>query len=58
MHRIFKKNYNLVIRNFVPMCLRRKQHYPSHVAELHRLHVIRVELCRTKKQLRTKFSRI
>ena len=24
MHRTFKKNYNLVIKNFVPMCLHEK----------------------------------
>ena len=26
MHHIFKKNYNLIIKNFIPMCLRREQH--------------------------------
>ena len=54
MHHIFKKNYNLVIENFIPMCLRKEQNYPSHVAMLYRLCVIRVKLCRTEKQSRAK----
>lgn len=36
-----KKNYNLVIKQVVAMCLR----------------VIRVKLCRAKKHLRAKFPR-
>ena len=44
MHHIFKKNYNLIIKNFIPMCLPREHHYPSHVAVLYRLRVIRVKL--------------
>ena len=50
MHYIFKKNYNLVIKNFIPMCSRKEQHYPSHIAVLYCLRVIRVKLCRTEKQ--------
>ena len=57
MHHIFKKNYNLVIKNFILMCLRREQHYSSHIAVLYHLRVIRVKLCRTEKQPRTKFNR-
>ena len=57
MHDTFKKNYNLIIKNFIPMCLRIKQHYPSHIAVLYRSRVIRVKLCRTEKQPRTKFNR-
>ena len=45
MHHIFKKNYNLIIKNF-----------PSHIAVLYHLRVIRVKLCRTKKQFCAKFS--
>ena len=56
MRHIFKKYYNSIIWNFIPMCLRIKQYYPSHIAVLHRLRVIRVKLCRTEKQLRTKFN--
>ena len=56
MHHIFKKNYNLIIKNFIPMCLPREHHYPSHVAVLYRLRVIRVKLCRTAKQPLTKFN--
>ena len=40
MHHICKKNYNLIIKNFVPMCLR------GQIAVLYRLRVIRVKLCR------------
>ena len=58
MHHIFKKNYNLIIENFISMCLRREQHYPSHIAVLYRLRVIRVKLCLTEKQPCTKFNRI
>lgn len=54
---MFKKNYNLVIKHNVPMCLRRKQHYPPHTAVLYHLRVIRVKLCRAKKQFRAKFLR-
>ena len=57
MRHIFKKNYNLVIKHFVPMCLRREHHYPSRIAVLYHLRVIRVKLCCTKKQLRGMFSR-
>ena len=56
MHHIFKKNYNLIIKNFVPMCLRGEQYYPSHIAVLYRLRVIRVKLCRTEKQPLTNFN--
>ena len=56
MHRIFKKNCNWVIKNFIPMFLRREQRYPSHIAVAYRLRVIRVKLCRREKQLRAKFS--
>ena len=57
IHHIFKKNYNSIIKNFVPMCLRREHYYPSHIAVLlHRLRVIRVKLCRAEKQPRTKFN--
>ena len=48
MHHIFKKNDNLIIKNIIPMCLRREQHYPSHIVVLYRLYVIRVKLCRTE----------
>ena len=58
MRHIFRKNYNLIIKNFIPMCLRREQHYPSHIAVLYRLRVIRVKLCRIEKQPRTKFNPI
>ena len=57
MHHIFKKNYNLIIKSFAPMCLRRERYYPSHIAVLHRLCVIRVKLWRTEKQPRAKFNR-
>ena len=57
MHHILKKNNNLFIKNFVPMCLRGEQYYPSHIAVLNRLRGIRVKLCRTEKQPRTKFNR-
>lgn len=40
MHRIFKKNDNLVIKIFIAMCLRREENYPSHIAVLYLLHVI------------------
>ena len=50
MHRMFKKNYNLIIENIVAMCLRREQHYPSRVAVLYRLRVIRAKLLRTEKE--------
>lgn len=56
MHDIFKNNYNLIIKNFVSMCLRIEQHYPSQIAVLYRLRVIRVQLCRTEFD-RTKFDR-
>ena len=46
MHRIFKKHYNLIIKNFIAMCLRREQHYPSHIAMPYRVRVIRVKLKR------------
>lgn len=55
MHDIFKKNYNLIIKNFISMCLRKEQHYPSHIAVLYRF---RVKLCRTEKQPRTKIKRL
>ena len=58
MHYIFKKNYNLIIKNFISMCLRREQHYSSRIAVLYRLRVIRVKLCCTEKQPRIKFNRI
>ena len=32
MRHVFKKNYNLIIKNFVPMWLRREQYYSSHIA--------------------------
>ena len=57
MHHIFEKNYNLIIKNFIRMCLRREQHCPSYIAVLYRLRVIRVNLCHTEKQPRTKFNR-
>ena len=57
MHHIFRENYNLVIKHFVLVCLRREQHYPSHIAVLYHLRVIRVKLCRTEKQPRAKFIR-
>ena len=44
MHHIFKKNYNLIIKNFIPVCLRTEQHYSSHIVVLYRLRVIRVKL--------------
>ena len=56
MHRIFEKSYNLIVENFVPMCSHREQHYPSHIAALYRLRVIRAKLCSTEKQPRTKFN--
>lgn len=52
MYHIFKKNYNLIIKNFIPMYSRREQHCSSHIVVLYRLHVIRVELSRTEKQPR------
>ena len=55
MHYIFKKNYNLIIKNFIPTCLRRD--YPSHIAVLYRLRVTRLKLCRTEKQPCTKINR-
>ena len=58
MHHIFKKNYNLIIKSFIPICLRREQHYPLHIAVLYRLRVIRVKLCRIEEQSRTTFNRI
>lgn len=45
MHRIFKENYNLIIKDFDPMCFRRK----NSIAVLYRLGVIRVKLYRTEK---------
>lgn len=57
MHHILMKNNNLIIKNFVAMCLSGEQYYPSHIAVLYRLRVIRVKLCRTEKQPRTKFNR-
>ena len=49
MHHIFKKNCNLIIKSFIPICLRREQHYPLHIAVLYRLRVIRVKLCRIEE---------
>lgn len=40
------------------MCLHREQHYPSYIAVLYCLRIIRVKLCCIKKQFRTKFNRI
>ena len=57
MRHISKKNYNLIIKNFILMYLRREQYYSSHIAVLYRLRVIRVKLYRTEKQTRTKFNR-
>ena len=37
MHDTFKRNYNLIIKNFISMSLRREQHYSSHIAVLYRL---------------------
>lgn len=58
MHHIFTKNYNLIIKNFIPMCLHREQHYPSYIAVLYCLRIIRVKLCCIKKQFRAKFNHI
>ena len=57
MRHISKKNYNLIIKNFILMYLRREQYYSSHIAVLYHLRVIRVRLYRTEKQIRTKFNR-